>query len=128
MLTQMTVTTPQELEGLRRAGAVVREAIDAMRAATAPGVTTGELDAIAGEVFARHGARSAPILVYAFPGNTCISVDEEAVHGIPGERVLQEGELVTLDVTVELDGLMADAAETVVVGGGDSRLIDAAEA
>ena len=128
MLPHMTVTEQAELDGLRRAGRVVREAIDAMRAAVAPGVTTAELDAVAGEVFARHGAQSAPRLVYDFPGNTCISVGEEAVHGIPGERALREGELVTLDVTVELDGLMADAAQTVVVGGGDSRLVDAAEA
>jgi methionyl aminopeptidase len=109
-------------------GAVVRETIDAMRAAVRQGVTTAEIDRVAAEVVARHGARSAPQLTYDFPGVTCICVGDEAVHGIPGDRALAEGELVTLDVTLELGGYMADAAQTVVVGGGESRLVDAAEA
>jgi methionyl aminopeptidase len=124
----MTVSTDDELQALRRVGAVVRETIDAMAAAVAPGVTTQQLDEVAAEVVARHGARSAPQLVYDFPGVTCICVADEAVHGIPGPRVLAAGELVTLDVTLELDGYMADAARTVVVGGGESRLIATAEA
>ena len=78
-------------------------------------MTTAELDAIAEAVMASHGARSAPQAVYRFPGATCISVNDEAVHGIPGPRVLQPGDVVKLDVTVELDGYVADAAKTVVL-------------
>ena len=63
-----------------------------------------------------HGAQSAPQLVYKFPGVNCISLNEEAVHGIPGDRSVQEGDLLKLDVTIEKDGFMADAAETVAVG------------
>src|SRR5690349_1581629 len=87
-----------------------------MRRAVRPGVTTAELDAVAAGVFARAGARSGPQLDYSFPGVTCISVNDEAVHGIPGPRRLREGQLVKLDVTAELDGFYADACRTVAVG------------
>src|SRR5246127_331333 len=80
------------------------------------GVTTGELDAIGAEVIEASGAHSAPAKVYRFPGSNCISLNEEAVHGVPGDRALREGDLLKLDVTVEKDGFMADAAETVAVG------------
>ena len=87
-----------------------------LKAAVAPGVTTGELDRIAADHLAQHGARSGPILTYGYPGSICISVDDQVVHGIPGERVLRPGELVKLDVAAELDGYHADAATTVAVG------------
>ena len=106
----------ERLDGVRAAGRVVAEAIDAMEAAVRPGVTTAELDEVAAAVLARHGARSAPMLDYDFPGTACISVNEEAVHGIPGPRRLAEGDLVKLDVTVELNGWYADACRTAFVG------------
>ena len=109
-------TTPDELAALRAAGRVVAEAIREMARRVRPGVTTGELDDVAAQVFARHGARSGPQLDYDFPGTTCISVDDECVHGIPGPRRLREGQLVKLDVTAELDGFYADACRTVPVG------------
>ncbi|HJT68939.1 MAG TPA: type I methionyl aminopeptidase [Terriglobales bacterium] len=112
----MSINHPEELAGLRAAGAIVRRVLDAMRAAVRPGVTTLELDEIGARVMHEHGARSAPQLVYKFPGVNCISVNEEAVHGIPGSRALQDGDIVKLDVTIEKDGLMADAAESVPVG------------
>lgn len=112
----MIVTTPEELEGMRRVGALVAETIAAMRAEVRPGITTGELDLVAARLWATRGARSAPIETYEFPGTTCISVNEEVVHGVPGDRRLKEGDLVTLDVTPELDGFFADAAITVPVG------------
>src|SRR5881628_674315 len=102
-----------------------------MRAAVKPGVTTAELDRIGGGVMREHGARSAPKLVYGFPTDTLISVNDAAVHGIPGPRVLRAGDLVKLDVTVEKDGFMADAAVTVPVGDVPEhrlRLIAAARA
>ena len=116
----MSIETPEELEALRAAGRVVAEAIRAMRARTRPGVTTLELDQVGARVFARAGARSGPQLDYGFPGTNCISVNDEAVHGVPGERVLQDGDLVKLDVTAELDGFYADACVSVPVGKSSS--------
>ncbi|MGH2895573.1 MAG: type I methionyl aminopeptidase [Solirubrobacteraceae bacterium] len=112
----MSIETPEELEALRDSGRVVAEALRAMRRAVRPGVTTGELDTVAARMFRRAGARSAPQLTYGFPGTTCISVNDEAVHGIPGPRRLREGDLVKLDVAAELDGFYADACVSVGVG------------
>ena len=112
----MSIQEPAELEGLRAAGTVVRLIIEAMKREVRPGITTAELDEVGAVVMRRHGAKSAPALVYNFPGTSCISVNEEAVHGIPGNRTVAEGDLVKLDVTVEKDGFMADAAVTVPVG------------
>jgi methionyl aminopeptidase len=114
----MSIQSDADREGLRAAGQVVRRALEAMAEAVRPGVTTGDLDAIAAQVFAAHGARSAPALVYGFPRTVLISVNDEVVHGIPGPRRIEPGDVVKLDVTVELDGYMADAARTVVVGAG----------
>ena len=126
----MSIATAADLERLRAVGAVVAETLTTMRAAVRPGVTTAELDAVAAEVFARRGARSGPQLDYSFPGTTCISVNDEAVHGIPGDRALRDGDLVKLDVTAELDGFYADACRTAIAGRRDAgavRLVRAAE-
>jgi methionyl aminopeptidase len=112
----MSINGPEELAGMRAAGAVVCLMLSAMKSAVRPGITTAELDEVGAGVMWQHGARSAPTLVYGFPGVNCISVNEEAVHGIPGTRALREGDLVKLDVTVEKNGFMADAAVTVPVG------------
>ncbi|HVQ35659.1 MAG TPA: type I methionyl aminopeptidase [Candidatus Bathyarchaeia archaeon] len=116
----MSVETREELLALKEAGRIVRAALDAMSEAVGPGVTTASLDGIAEGVLRAEGARSAPRLVYGFPAATCISVNDEVVHGIPSPRRLEEGDLVTLDVTVEKEGFMADAAVTVPVGRTDS--------
>ena len=126
----MSINTPEELEKLRAAGAVVRRMLEAMKRAVRAGVTTAELDEVGASVMREHGAQSAPQLVYKFPGVNCISLNDEAVHGIPGNRTVREGDLVKLDVTVEKDGFMADAAETVAVGEvseESQRLIACAE-
>jgi methionyl aminopeptidase len=112
----VSINDPKELEALRAAGAIVRRVLEAMKQQVRPGISTGELDAIGAAVIEQHGARSAPATVYNFPGANCISLNEEAVHGVPGKRVLQPGDLLKLDVTIEKDGFMADAAETVAVG------------
>jgi len=101
---------------MRAAGEVVRRVLEAMKREVRPGVTTAQLDEAGARVMREHGAKSAPALVYQFPGNSCISVNDEAVHGVPGDRVVHEGDLVKLDVTVEKDGFMADAAVTIGVG------------
>lgn len=111
----MSIESQADLDALARVGRVVARTLARLAGEVRAGVTTGELDDIAAEYLHRHGARSAPSLAYAFPGTLCISVNEEAVHGIPGARALAPGDLVTLDVTAELDGYYADAAVTVGV-------------
>lgn len=126
----MSINGPEEMEGMRAAGMVVREMIKAMKRAVEPGVTTAQLDKVGADVMEEHGAKSAPALVYQFPGTSCISLNEEAVHGIPKDRAVREGDLVKLDVTIEKDGFMADAAVTVPVGAvseENQRLIACAE-
>src|SRR4051812_23691691 len=113
---RVSIDHPDELAALRAVGRVVAETIRELARRVRPGVSTAELDDVAAQVFARHGARSGPQLDYDFPGVTCISVDNECVHGIPGPRRLRDGQLVKLDVTAELDGFYADACRTVAVG------------
>ena len=110
--------TPEELQAMRRAGLVVAEALEAMTGAVRPGVTTGDLDQLARSVLERRGARSS-FLGYGepgFPGVICASVGTEVVHGIPGDRVLEEGELCSIDFGAIVDGWHGDAAVTVPVG------------
>ena len=112
----MSIRSQAQLEKLRAIGRIVRLALDRTAAAVRPGVTTAELDAIGARVLAEHGAESAPPKVYGFPGALCISVNDEAIHGIPGPRVIRAGDLVKLDLVAEKDGYFADAAMTVAAG------------
>src|SRR3979490_265957 len=112
----MSIQDELELNSLKAVGRIVRQVLDAMKAEVRPGVTTRHLDEVGGQVMQANGAHSAPSMVYKFPGVNCISLNDEAVHGIPGERQLLDGALVKLDVTLEKDGYMADAAITVPVG------------
>jgi methionyl aminopeptidase len=126
----MSIQSVADWTGLRRVARVVRLTLDALERRIAAGITTGELDAIAAAVFARHRARPAPSIVYGFPGTALISVNDEVVHGVPGERRIAPGDLVTIDVTAELDGYIADAARTVAVpptADGALRLRQCAE-
>lgn len=126
----MSIQDEQELQSLKAAGRLVRLVLDAMKAEVRPGVSTRHLDDIGARIMQENGARSAPSMVYQFPGATCISVNDEAVHGIPGDRIVQDGDIVKLDVTVEKDGYMADAAITVPAGNVSpmaQQLIDCAE-
>jgi methionyl aminopeptidase len=112
----VSIESAADWAGLRAAADIVRLTLDAMERSVDVGVTTGGLDVTAADVFARYGARSAPARVYGFPGTVLISVNDEVVHGIPGPRCLRSGDVVKLDVTVEKDGYIADAARTVIVG------------
>ncbi|MFJ8066592.1 type I methionyl aminopeptidase [Psychrobacillus sp. NPDC096426] len=114
----MIVQTNEELEALKKIGRIVAEVRNVMQAATKPGVTTKELDEIAGKMFAETGAISGPKGEYDFPGYTCISVNEEVAHGIPGSRVIQEGDMVNIDVSGSYDGYFADTGISFVVGDG----------
>ncbi len=119
--------TTEEIESLRRIGAVVAATIEEMRRHLEPGITTGELDDIGRAVLNEHGAQSAPELVYDFPGATCISVNERAAHGIPGELEVQPGDLVNIDVSAELDGFFADSGASFgvdPVDGDKQKLLD----
>lgn len=111
----MTIESEHDLHALRHIGRIVALALEEMRQRVQPGVTTAELDAIGVAVLARHGARSAPIVTYNFPGATCISLNSEAAHGIPSDRVVQPGDLVNIDVSAELGGYFADTAATIPV-------------
>lgn len=111
----MTISNDDELEGLREIGRIVANTLAAMGNALEPGMTTGELDAIGRALLERDGARPAPELAYGFPGATCISVNEEIAHGIPGSRRIQTGDLVNIDVSAEKDGLYADTGASFAV-------------
>lgn len=114
----MSIETPDDLAGMREAGRITAETLEALERHVKVGVTTAELDAVAAAVLAKHGARSAPALVYGFPGTVLISINDEIVHGVPGPRPIAKGDLVKLDVTVEKNGFIADAARTVIAGRG----------
>ncbi|HSZ55023.1 MAG TPA: type I methionyl aminopeptidase [Tepidisphaeraceae bacterium] len=125
--------TRREIEMMRRAGQVGRDILAAMERAAAPGVTTGELDELARIELEKVGAvalsKNYPTYKAGegFPGFTCISVNEEVVHGIPGKRVLREGDIVTLDLALSLEGYCTDTATTVAVGKispQNQRLLD----
>ena len=111
----MSIESAADLAGMQRVGRVVALTIREMCAAVRIGMATAELDAVAASAFKRHGARSAPQLTYGFPGITCISVNDEIVHGIPGPRRLRSGDVLKIDVTAELDGYIADAATTILI-------------
>lgn len=124
----MTIEHPSELDGLRRAGALVASILDAMREAAVPGTRSRDLDAFGAERLRRAGARSAPQLTYGFPGATCISIGRVVAHGIPDDTVLRDGDLVNIDVSAELDGFFADTGASFVVGQASpaqQRLLDA---
>jgi len=111
----MTVSSRADLEGMTKVGRLVARALRMMRRAARAGMTTRELDDLGAAFLRKAGARSAPQLTYNFPGFSCISVNEQIVHGVPGPRRLTAGDVVKIDVTAELDGFVADAAATVLL-------------
>ena len=104
----MTITHEDELDGLKAIGRIVANTMQSMAAAMEPGMTTAELDAIGEALLDRAGAEPAPRAAYGFPGATCISVNEEIAHGIPGPRVIRAGDLVNIDVSASKNGYYAD--------------------
>jgi methionyl aminopeptidase len=112
----MTITNEDELDGLKVIGRIVANTMHAMAGAMEPGMTTRELDALGRELLEREGAISAPQSAYDFPGATCISVNEEIAHGIPGDRKLATGDLVNIDVSASRAGIFADTGATFCLG------------
>ena len=132
-MAQIEIKTAEQLLLMRGAGLVVAEGLRVMCGAAAVGVTTGELDQLGRDVLATHGAESS-FLGYGaeygvpFPAVACISVNDELVHGIPGERRLEDGDVVSIDFGAVLAGWHGDAARTVIVGTADpvdEELVDA---
>ncbi|WP_040224941.1 type I methionyl aminopeptidase [Bhargavaea cecembensis] len=117
----MIAKTTEEFESLRKIGRIVAEIRDALKDATKPGVTTKELDEIAGRMFEEAGAVSGPMGEYDFPGYTCISVNHVVAHGIPDNVPLKEGDMVNVDVSGSWNGYFADTGISFVIGGPDER-------
>jgi methionyl aminopeptidase len=118
----MTSDTPQDLEGLKAVGKVVGHTIAEMRKKVLPGMTTRELDELGAEILKQYGAASAPKITYNFPGWTCISVNDEVAHGIPGSKVIQAGDLINIDVSAELNGYYADAGASFQLPPYDEKI------
>jgi methionyl aminopeptidase len=124
------IKSPREVEQLKRSNAIVAEVFEKLKGMIAPGVTTQELDQAAEEYILLKGARPAFKGYRGFPATLCISINEEVVHGIPGQRQLKQGDIVSLDVGVNFVGYFGDAAITFPVGEVDSeakRLLDVTE-
>jgi methionyl aminopeptidase len=117
------VKSAADLEGMRAAGEVAARVRDAVAASVAPGVLTRELGEFAGEQLRVFGAESAFLGYRGYPGQICVSVNEEVVHGIPGGRRIQLGDIVSIDVGVRLDGYIGDTATTVMVGVTDPDVL-----
>jgi methionyl aminopeptidase len=113
--------SPREIEKLRQSGAVAAAILEELVAMTREGVTTADLDAAAERQMRESGASSASRGYRGYPGHVCTSVNEEIVHGIPGPRKLKSGDIVSIDVCVQVDGFYGDVARTVPVGEVDEE-------
>lgn len=111
----MIVKTEADLDGLKTIGKIVANCLQYMSQVMEPGMTTKELDHLGGQFLERHGARSGPMLVYNFPGHTCISLNHEVAHGVPSDKKIQKGDLINIDVSAELNGYYADNGGSFVV-------------
>ncbi len=111
----MTIESEDDIAGLKRIGRIVSLVLQELLETAEPGMTTLELDQLGGRLLESHGAQSAPKLTYDFPGYTCISINEEAAHGIPGGRVIRAGDVLNVDVSAELGGYFADTGGTRVI-------------
>ncbi len=118
----MCIETEEQLLRMQEIGKIVATAREEMLGNVKPGITTGELDRIGDEILQKFGARSAPKFEYQFPGATCISLNHVAAHGIPGDNVIHEGDLLNIDVSAEKNGFYADTGVSMVVEPGKPEL------
>ena len=128
--TGVIIKSPQEVAVMKRAGQVVADTVKLLMKEVQPGMTTGELDAIAYENITGAGAQPSFKGYRGFPATICVSVNNEIVHGIPGSRVVKEGDIVSLDVGAIVDGYQGDSAVTVGIGeisAQDKALLETAE-
>lgn len=112
----ITIKSQSELSLMREAGRLLGDTLDQLEAVVRPGVTTGEIDELADRLIRKRRAVPGFLGYNGFPKSLCISINEEVVHGIPGKREIQDGDLVSLDCGLVLDGLWADSGRTVMVG------------
>lgn len=124
----MKITTQAELDGLRASGRLAAQILNELIESVEVGITTRELDLMAAKMMDDAGAQSAPIVTYNYPGHTCISVNEEVAHGIPGDRVIQDGDVVNVDVSLVMGGFFSDNGFTTIVGQADQQVHDLCEA
>jgi methionyl aminopeptidase len=119
----ITIKSPREVDSMRKAGEIVGKTIELLKASVEPGMTTRDLDRIAFREITRQGATPTFKGYRGFPATICASVNEEIVHGIPGKRVLKEGDLIKVDVGATMEGFIGDAAVTIPVGEVPEELI-----
>jgi methionyl aminopeptidase len=125
----MSIRNEAELLGMKRASEAVAVTLKRMREYAQPGMTTKELDEFGGKILKEFGAKSAPYISYGFPGYTCISINHEIAHGIPSDKtILEEGDLVNIDVSAELDGYFGDNGGSFILGGDVNNLSSLVEA
>lgn len=110
------IKSDEEIVIMRKCGKILASILDKLRAEVRPGIKTGQLDIIMAEESEKKGVIPSFKNYRGFPANLCVSVNDEIVHGIPGERILQEGDIVSLDVGAKLNGFHTDAAITIGVG------------
>lgn len=119
----ITIKGEEEIDRMRRAGRITALVLDELCAAVRPGITTGALDQLAKEAVGRHHARAACLNYCGFPAHLCLSLNDEIVHGIPSvNRVVRDGDILSLDLVVEKDGFMGDSTRTVAVGNISARV------
>lgn len=118
----MIVQNDKEIEQLKEIGRIVAITISEMKKHCKPGITTKELDSIGHRILKQHGARSAPMKMYQFPGATCISINDEAAHGIPGNRVIGPNDVVNIDVSAVKNGFFADAGHSFPINPENDKL------
>jgi methionyl aminopeptidase len=122
---RIRIKTPEQVEGIRRAGRLVIETLDLVAPHIRPGMTTDEINTMVYDFTIRHGAIPAPLNYRGFPKSVCISINEVICHGIPGDRPFKDGDIVNVDVTSILNSYYADASKTFFVGtpGADAQKI-----
>lgn len=117
----MIVQSDEDIQKLRRIGGIVARCLRHMMDSAKPGMTLKELDSIGAAFLEKEGARSAPILMYDFPGTTCLSVSPIVAHGVPSDQVLKEGDLLNIDVSAEKDGYFGDTGGSFYIGPAPSH-------
>ena len=127
----MSISTEKEIEEIRIISEIVASTLRKMREYAEPGMSTKEVDEYGGKLLSEHGAASAPIKAYDFPGWTCICVNNQVAHGVPSDKtILKEGDLINIDVSAELNGFWSDNGGSFVLGKdihGHQRLVDASK-